>query len=72
MGMPTTRLALVVLVGSGKLALDIPEHHRRRRKLQLERALIIHDCGFCLLRMLECHNGRTLVGYNTVLMNGKK
>uniref|UniRef100_A0A0E0JSR9 Ubiquitin-like protease family profile domain-containing protein n=1 Tax=Oryza punctata TaxID=4537 RepID=A0A0E0JSR9_ORYPU len=28
----------------------------------------LHDCGFCVLRMLECHNGRSLVGYTTVLV----
>nr|BAC84451.1 hypothetical protein [Oryza sativa Japonica Group]BAD30826.1 hypothetical protein [Oryza sativa Japonica Group] len=26
----------------------------------------LHDCGFCVLRMLECHNGRSLVGYTSV------
>uniref|UniRef100_A0A0E0LXB1 Ubiquitin-like protease family profile domain-containing protein n=1 Tax=Oryza punctata TaxID=4537 RepID=A0A0E0LXB1_ORYPU len=25
----------------------------------------LHDCGFCVLRMLECHNGRSPVGYHT-------
>uniref|UniRef100_A0A0D3GPM6 Ubiquitin-like protease family profile domain-containing protein n=1 Tax=Oryza barthii TaxID=65489 RepID=A0A0D3GPM6_9ORYZ len=28
----------------------------------------LHDCGFCVLRMLECHNGRSLVGYTSCLM----
>uniref|UniRef100_A0A0D3GQM6 Uncharacterized protein n=1 Tax=Oryza barthii TaxID=65489 RepID=A0A0D3GQM6_9ORYZ len=23
----------------------------------------LHDCGFCVTRMLECHNDRSLVGY---------
>lgn len=27
-----------------------------------------HDCGFCVLKMLECYNGRTLIGYKTVIL----
>uniref|UniRef100_A0ACD5XGK8 Uncharacterized protein n=1 Tax=Avena sativa TaxID=4498 RepID=A0ACD5XGK8_AVESA len=28
-----------------------------------------HDCGFCVIRLLECHNGSDLTGYGTKRMD---
>lgn len=31
------------------------------------RKIYSHDCGFCVINMLECCNGRSLIGFNMVL-----